>query len=205
MKRTQSINLERMRKRRISPYSFKPLALAVAAITLVACSSNTREAKIYKNVAHCVDDNPELEQECEVAYQQALAQSARSGPKYSREAICFEEFGPNNCVPYAAPNGQNWFMPAVAGFMLAQALDRRSYVSSPLYTSYSPFSPLYGRWSTVDGNSYGKQRYGSIRVGEDAFKPKPAVTRTISRGGFGSTVAAKSSWGGSSSRGGWGG
>jgi len=38
-------------------------------------------------------------------------------------------------------------------------------------------------------------------VSKKAFEPKPAVKRTISRGGFGSKVAAKSNWGKSS---GWG-
>ena len=203
MKRSKSINVGRMRKS-CKVFSLKPLTLAIAAATLVACD-NVRDAKIYKDAAHCTEENPALWEACDAAYQKALADASRSGPKYQRESLCESEFGRDNCVPYRTTDGQNWFMPAMAGFLLAKALDRNNYDSSPLYTSYSRYSPAYGQWTTVDGNLHGNRRYGSIRVGDSTFKSKPAVTKTISRGGFGSTVSAKSSWGGSSYRGGWGG
>lgn len=203
MKRTKSINLERMRK--VSKYSpVKPLTLAVAASTLVACGES-RDAKIYSDIDHCTRDNPSLTQECKAAYQEALAKSSKSGPKYTSQSSCVAEFGENNCTVYHASNGNNWFMPAMAGFMFSQVVGRNHYNSAPLYTSYSRRSPVYDRWSTVDGELYGKRQYGKVRVGNDVFKSKPAVVRTVSRGGFGSTVSAKSSWGGSSSKSGWGG
>jgi uncharacterized protein YgiB involved in biofilm formation len=203
MKRSHSINVERMRKTR-KRFSVKPLTLAIAAATLVACD-NVREAKIYRDTEHCIDENPDLTEACEAAYQKAKAEASRSGPKYRSESICESEFGRDNCIPYRSADGHNWFMPAMAGFLLAKVLDRNRYEASPLFTSYSRYSAGYGQWSTVDGSRYGQRRYGSIKVPGDTFKPKPAVTKTISRGGFGSTVSAKSSWGGSSYRGGWGG
>ena len=212
MKRTKSINLDRMRK---SAHlgRFKPIVYTVAAATLAACGNSSRDAQVYQDVAACVRDNPELGQQCEAAYQKALTDSYKSGPKYRNERECVEEFGSNNCVVYKAPSGQSWFMPAVAGYLFARALDRRNfYHSAPLYTSHSLYSPFYGRWTTVDGSLYGRRQYGRIKVNEKVFDSKPPVTRTISRGGFGSTVAAKAKWGGSSSRshggsfrGGWGG
>jgi uncharacterized protein YgiB involved in biofilm formation len=192
-----------MRKSR-KPFSIKPLTLAIAAATLVSCDS-PRDAKIYRDAEHCLQENPNLQDECQAAYQKAKAEASRSGPKYQSESSCESEFGRDNCIPYRSPDGHNWFMPAVAGFLLAKALDRNNYVSSPLFTSFSRYSSGYGQWTTVDGNRYGQRRYGSIKVSGDTFKPKPAVTKTISRGGFGSTVSAKSSWGGSTFRGGWGG
>lgn len=205
MKRSKTINLERMRKLSKGP-ALKPLAVAIATATLVACSSQ-RDAMAYKDVEQCIRDNPSLESQCRAAYQEALGKSAKSGPKYRTQSDCESEFGGNNCVPYDGSNGQHWFMPMMAGFMLSRMLDRNGYYSAPLYTSYSRYSPAYNRWTTVDGELFGSRRYGSMRVDGDAFKSKPAVTRTISRGGFGSTVVAKSSWGGRSSsfRGGWGG
>jgi uncharacterized protein YgiB involved in biofilm formation len=203
MKRSQSINVDRMRKFR-KRFSVKPLTLAIAATTLVACDS-VRDAKIYRDAAHCIEENPDLSEKCEAAYQKAKAEASRSSPKYRTESICESEFGLDNCIPYRSSDGHNWFMPAVAGFLLAKALDRNDYESSPLFTSYSRYSSGYGQWTTIDGSRYGQRRYGSIKVAGDTFKPKPAVTNTISRGGFGSTVSAKSSWGGSSFRGGWGG
>ncbi len=200
MKRSKSINIARMRK------TASPIAVSVAATTLVACGSSKEEAEVFAGVEQCINANPDMVSECQAAYEKALAKSAESGPKYRSMYDCSAEFGNSNCVPYSH-NGNNWFMPAMAGFMFAQALDnnRHYYRSSPVYTSYSSHSPYYGRWTTVDGNYYGRARYGKVKVSKDAFKPAPKVTRTISRGGFGSKVSAKSSWGGSSSRGGWGG
>jgi uncharacterized protein YgiB involved in biofilm formation len=185
-------------------FSVKPLTMAIATATLVACD-NPREAKVYRDAGHCIAENPNLSEACEAAYQKAKAEASRSGPKFQTETICEAEFGDGNCIPYRSTGGQNWFMPAVAGFLLAKALGRNDYESSPLFTSYSRYSPNYGQWTTVDGSQYGNRRYGSLKVPADTFKPKPTVTKTISRGGFGSTVSAKSSWGGSSYRGGWGG
>ncbi len=225
MKRTRSINLERMRKlddnsHYLKPFQskLKPLAVSIAAAVLVACSDGGEEAVVYSDIADCISKNPDQTDICESAYNDAVAVAQESGPKYSTIESCTYDFGDRNCVPYQASSGQSWFIPAVAGFMLAGVIDdvgdafeRRRYRSAPLYTSYSRYSPFYGQWSSVDGYTYGTSRYGKIKVADNAFKPKPKITRTISRGGFGSTVAAKSSFGGSSkggwgsSKGGWGG
>jgi len=208
-KRSRHINLRHMRKSGRN-FHLKPLAAALSAVTLLGCGSS-HEAMVYRDVSDCIQDNPHLEEQCEKAYQRAQAESLNSGPKYASERDCNFDFGRDNCVAHTGPQGQNWFIPAMAGFMFARLLDDGYYRNgfgygySPLYTSYSRYSPHYGKWSTVDGKLYGSRRYGSIKVSGDAFKPKPKVVRTMSRGGFGSKVAAKSSWGGSSSRSGWGG
>jgi uncharacterized protein YgiB involved in biofilm formation len=51
----------------------------------------------------------------------------------------------------------------------------------------------------------GDIRKRNYRVNKDVYKPKPTVNRTMKRGGFGSSVRAKSSWGSSGRKGGWGG
>nr|WP_300308168.1 DUF1190 domain-containing protein [Halomonas sp.] len=205
MKRTASINLARMRKAPVPKRLAMAVAMATAAIATAGCSNNEREAKVYLNAEDCTQVNPGMEAECKAAYQSALQEAASSGPKYDQRIDCESDFGPNQCVAYQ-PEGatHSWFMPAMAGFLLAKALDRNRYQSTALYTSGYYGSPIYGKWSTVDGYSF--RRGGrTFTVDDSAFKPKPAVTRTISRGGFGSKVSAKSSFGGSRSRSGWGG
>lgn len=212
MKRTKTINLHSMRKGRRT-WPAKPLAVAVAAAVMVGCSSD-REAQIYRDVAQCIAETG-LEGACQSAHDYALASSHRSGPKYGSLGDCAYDFGRDNCVPYS-DGVNNWFMPAMAGFMLARGFDDDEYEldidihTAPLYSSSRRSSSMYGKWSTVDGNLLGKKRYGKVTTSSDAFKPKPSVTRTMSRGGFGSTVAAKSNWGGKasgskSSSKGWGG
>ena len=203
MKRSRSINLARMRK---SPIDVaKPLSVAVAAATLASCGGSTQRSEVYMDADHCKQDNPGLEQQCEAAYLEALEVAADSGPKYGSEYQCEKDFGNHNCHSYTS-GSNNWFVPLMAGYMFAKVTDGMNYYrGAPLYTSYSPYSPYYNRWSTVDGWDYGYRRYGEIRTSKKAFDPKPKVTKTMSRGGFGSKVAAKSSWGGSKSSGGWGG
>jgi uncharacterized protein YgiB involved in biofilm formation len=207
MKRTKNINLARMKKnsRRCL---IGTISVAVVGLTFSGCS-DTREADIFKDKAECINQNPSYAADCEAAYQQALATATETAPKYESLEECQAEFGPKVCTNYQSSSGNSWFMPAMAGFMFARVMDSgRRYNYQPVFTSNRGSSPFYGSWLTSDGYSYGSTHSRRVTVDDKAFQPKPAVTRTISRGGFGSTVAAKSSWSSSSrsgSRGGWGG
>jgi uncharacterized protein YgiB involved in biofilm formation len=204
MKRTKSINLDRMRKAPVK-FKLKPIVLSIAAFSLVGCS-DSRKANIYSSIAHCKNENPSLGNVCESAYARALEKAAKTSPKYKSKWDCSKDFGNRGCTLYTSPQGKKLYMPEMAAFALAKdwRADEEEHESEPLYTSYNHSSGYYGSWTTGDGYSY-KKRYGTTTVRGDTFKPKPTVTKTMSRGGFGSTVAAKSSWGGSSYRGGWGG
>lgn len=200
-KRTQHINLNAMRK----AFAAKPLALGIASIFLTACGGNRDQAAIYNNVDDCIQDNPEQSQACQAAYREALTEAERTGPKYANQRLCEDEFGRNQC--YQAQTGSgSFFMPLMAGFMLGNMMSSGRYYSQPMYTSYSPYSPLRYRWMTADGYDYGDMRRKYVRTRSDTFKPKPTVNRTLKRGGFGSSVRAKSTWGSSkSTRSSWGG
>lgn len=198
-KRSTTINLARMRK----GFSPKPLALGVASVFLAACSDNKEEALVYNNPQDCVKDNPEFSEQCETAYKEALAEAQRTGPKYRSQNDCEYEFGNNQCRVVESNSG-SFFMPFMAGYMLSDLLSPRGYRYQPLFTSYSRHSPYRYQWMGSDGYRYGDVSRKKMRVSRDAFKPKPTVSRTISRGGFGSSVRAKSSWGGSR-KSGWGG
>lgn len=199
-KRSAHINLNRMRKH----FSPKPLAIGVASVFLAACSSDRQDAVVYNNADDCAQDNPEQRQACETAYQQALAEAERTGPKYSTQSDCESEFGSNQCR-YVNNSSGSFFMPFMAGYMVSNLLSPNRYMYQPLFSSYSPYSPYRYRWMTADGLDYGDIRKRKYRVRPDAFKAKPSATRTIKRGGFGSSVRAKSSWGSKSGKSGWGG
>jgi uncharacterized protein YgiB involved in biofilm formation len=205
MKRTQSINLNVMRK---APklFTFKPLAFAITAGTLAGCSDDSQESQVFRTIDDCVRGNPGQEEQCELAYKDAVNEAIRTGPKYSNMNACLEDFGLDNCTSYTDNNNQSFFMPFMAGYMISSLFDdNRRYRSAPLYTSYSRFSPAYGKWTSTDGRLFGSANSSKVRINSDAFKPKPAVKRTMKRGGFGSTIAAKSKFGGKSSRSSWGG
>lgn len=198
-KRSQSINVTSMRK----GFSVKPLALGITAIFLSACGDK-QEATVFTNVDDCTDANPEFAEKCQTAYEDALKEAERTGPKYNSERDCESEFGNNQCRVVQRESG-SFFMPFMAGYMLSNLMSPRGYYSQPMFTSTSRYSPYRNRWIGADGYDFGDQRRRSMRVSEKALKPKPTVTKTMSRGGFGSSVRAKSSWGSSSKKGGWGG
>lgn len=200
-KRTKQINLRQMRK----AFALKPLAVGVAGVFATACADNRQDARIYTSLDECSRDFPDAIERCEAAYENAVQEAARTSPRFGSEYDCEYEFGPNQCR-YVETNNGSFFMPFMAGFMVSQLLSPSRYYSQPLYTSYSPYSSFRSRWVTADGYVFdGDIRKRKYRVRPDVFKPKPTVTRTMSRGGFGSSVRAKSSWGSSSRSGGWGG
>ncbi|MDT8405959.1 MAG: DUF1190 domain-containing protein [Methylococcales bacterium] len=202
MKRTQSINLARMRKPGTT-FLLKPLALAVLSATLSGCG-DSQEAKIYNSLEDCRRELPDAPEQCEKAYQDALVKARETAPKFNSRNACEAEFGLGMCDTYRNSSGGNWFMPAMAGFMLGRALDNSGsnyYRNQPVFTSRARRSPVYDKWVTADGRRYGDTSRRRVLTGNKTFKPKPKVTTTRSRGGFGSSSVAKSSWGRSS----WGG
>lgn len=199
-KRSKSINLRRMRKH----FAIKPLALGITSVFLAACTDNRQDASIYQSVDECIDDHPEAAEQCRTAYEQALVEAGRTGPKYNSRYDCESEFGSNQCAELNT-GSSSVFMPFMAGYMVSNLLSPNRYYYQPMFTSHSRYSPLRGRWMTADGYDFGDMRHRHIKVGQNAYKPKPAVSRTIKRGGFGSSVRAKSSWGSSSRTSSWGG
>lgn len=201
MKRTKHINLNSMRK----GFNVKPLALGVASVILSGCGGEKEDATIYTSLEDCKQDFPDAVERCEAAYQTAVDEAMRTSPRFSSEYDCEYEFGPNQCQYVNNSNG-SFFMPFMAGYMVSSLLSPSRYYSQPLYTSYSYNSPFRSRWITADGYVFdGDIRKRNYRVNKSVYKPKPTVNRTMKRGGFGSSVRAKSSWGSSSRKGGWGG
>ena len=199
MKRTASINLSHMRK----GFSIKPISVAVTSVFLTACGEPAKQSTVYTSEQDCIDQNPNQIAECQTAYQHALTEAEKTAPKYQSRNDCEYEFGANQCTQSYQSGGGSFFMPFMAGYMISNLLSPRPHYSQPLFTSYSPYSNNRYQWMGADGYRYGDIRSRNIRTNNNSFKPKPVVNKTISRGGFGSSVRAKSAWGSSSK--GWGG
>ncbi len=204
MKRTKHINLEMMRKDPEKRFLQRHLALGMAVATLAGCS-NQEEVSIVNSVAECAANTELNIGECEAAYQKALDEAERTGPKYNSNAQCETEFGPGQCTQ---SRSGGIFMPMMTGFMVGQMLSGnnryRGSSFNPVYRYNRPNSSLHNRIMTADGTVIGTSGQRSYRVDKSTMKAKPTATRTISRGGFGSVASAKSNWGGGRSSS-WGG
>lgn len=208
MKRTNFIDLSAMRKLKPA-FLLKPLAIGVSAAILSACGNNKQEVVFVKDVDDCAANTELNTFQCEAAYQQALEEAKKTGPKYQSLASCESEFGPQQCV---RSESGSFFMPFMAGFIVNQMLfnrDRGYYGGyyNPVYRYNRPYSKYHDSLMLADGTNIGKYGKKKFKVDKSATKPKPKVARTVSRGGFGSVASAKSNWGGgkSSSSKGWGG
>ncbi|MDA1380130.1 DUF1190 domain-containing protein [Plesiomonas shigelloides subsp. oncorhynchi] len=156
MKRSQNILREKLRKT-WRPFKLAPLTVAVSSMVLAGCGDEAQpqvSAEVFKNLSECINQNPTLAAECQTAYQNALAEAAKTAPRYNSESDCVAEFGAGQCVQ--SP-GTGWFMPMMAGYMFGKLMNsgRPSYSNVPVFIPKDQRNPNYGKWTTSTGYSYG--------------------------------------------------
>ncbi|EOL9070764.1 DUF1190 family protein [Cronobacter turicensis] len=215
MKRTKQINRAMFRKswnaRHLTPVAFA----VTAAFMLAGCEKNDETVQLYQNADDCSTANPGKSAECTTAYNNALKEAERTAPKYATREDCVAEFGEDQCKQVNNTNtsqatqqtGSMW-MPLMAGYMMGRLMGGggMGFAHQPLFSSRNPASPAYGKYTDASGRNYGAAQPGrTMNVPKTALAPKPATTSTITRGGFGDSVAKqatmqRSAAGSSSSR-----
>lgn len=189
--------------------------MGAAVAPLAGCGDDQNQVEfsedvtVYSSVEDCVAKGVFTEQFCRENYEKAKALNDKVAPHFSAQQSCEQQFGPGACQYRQSDSGSFW-MPAIAGFMLGQALSNRrsEIIYQPVYRDYNA---SYGGSSSSGGWSGGYRTYnsrdairpsanGSARFNTDllrdaaiAQKPAYARTQTISRGGFGSRAASSSS------------
>ena len=180
MKRTKNINHSSFRKS-WSARHLTPVALAVTAVVMLAgCEKSDETVSLYQNADDCSAANPGKAAECTTAYTNAVKEAERTAPKYATREDCVAEFGEGQCQQTPAQAG----VAPMGGGMAQQ---------QPLFSSKNPASPAYGQYTDASGKSYGAAQPGrTMNVPKTAMAPKPATTTTVTRGGFGESVAKQS-------------
>ncbi|OCA54678.1 DUF1190 family protein [Photorhabdus namnaonensis] len=215
IKRTKDINHDTFRKAWRN-YRLAPVAMAVSAVFMLsACEKSDETVSLYMNADECSQANPSQSGQCTTAYNNALKEAEKTAPKYATKEDCIAEFGEAQCTqspaqagPGAtasstAANGEaqaqqqqsgSFWMPLMAGYMMGRLMGGGSAPSQPLFSSKSATSPANGQFVDASGKSYGPATAGgrSMTVPKTAMAPKPATTTTITRGGFGDSVAKQS-------------
>ncbi|WP_411755416.1 DUF1190 family protein [Serratia sp. (in: enterobacteria)] len=203
MKRTKNINKDTFRKSWRS-YRVAPVALAISAVFMLAgCEQADETVSLYKNADDCSTSNPSMSEQCTTAYNNALKEAEKTAPKYATREDCVAEFGEAQCTQAPAQAGMaaesqssgSMWMPLMAGYMMGRMMGGGGYAQQPLFTSKNAASPANGKFVDASGKSYGPASAGgrSMTVPKTAMAPKPAVTNTVTRGGFGESVAKQTS------------
>lgn len=205
MKRTKQINHSSFRKSWNARH-LTPVAIAITAVFMLSgCEQSDETVSMYQNADDCSVAHPGKSAECTTAYNNALKEAERTAPKYDSREACIAEFGEGQCQQAPAQaslggsgeaqaQGQSsgsFWMPLMAGYMMGRMMSGGA--SQPLFSSKNPASPAYGKYADASGKSYGAATPGrTMTVPKTAMAPKPATTSTVTRGGFGDSVAKQS-------------
>ncbi|WLS79550.1 DUF1190 family protein [Erwinia pyri] len=205
MKRTKQINHASFRKS-WSARHLTPVALAVTAVIMLAgCEQSDETVTMYQNADDCSSANPGKSEQCTTAFNNAKKEAEKTAPKYATREDCVAEFGEGQCQQAPAQAGVgttnaesqqsgSFWMPLMAGYMMGRLMGGGMGAQQPLFTSRAPNSPANGKFVDATGKSFGAATPGrTMTVPKTALTPKPATTSTVTRGGFGESVAKQTS------------
>lgn len=193
MKRSSSVRLTLM-------------SAAVATGGLVACGdSDVVSPGNYTTLESCISAGNSTKA-CSAAQEQALTTHAASAPKFTTKEECLKGVDVTDCqeTKVRSPEGSltSMFVPAVAGFVLARALQQQR-PGGGYYTSYGG-GPFYGsrdypnQYRDSGNLSNSRASVPSVPGGTGTnvtvpSRPPNIGTTTVARSGFGSSASFGSS------------
>ncbi|WP_336814876.1 DUF1190 domain-containing protein [Bosea sp. MMO-172] len=195
------------------------IGLAAAGVLLVATvwsmtDDDPQENLVYDSLSDCRVAGQLSAQQCETAFSEASAARLKDAPKFQSQSACEAQYGANGCGS-ATIGGAQYFIPALAGFMLARGLSGGQAQAQPLMPPTTSACPpgstqpecqqARSSSSSSSGGSYGgsssRSRAYSTTTGSKVTAAFAGGARggsvstpgTSSRGGFGSTARSYSS------------
>ncbi len=196
------------------------IGLGAAGVLLVAIvwsmtSDSQEENLVYDSLSDCRAAGQLTAQQCETAFSEATAARLKDAPKFQSQTACETQYGANGCGS-ATIGGAQYFIPSLAGFMLARGLSGGGQAQAqplmPPTTSACPpgsTQPECQQARSSSGSSGGGGSYGSSSRSRAysttsggnvtaAFAGASrggsvSTTSVSSRGGFGSTARSFSS------------
>lgn len=162
--------------------------MTTVPLALVACDTEPT-GTVVQSVEQCASAGEMTAQQCEQAYQQALAGHAKAAPRFEDQAACNAEF--ETCTP-VEEQGRTMYMPPMSGFLIGYMLGNamggpRQYGAGPLYRNRS------GEFLNTQADRVARAP-GPV-TGRRGAVPAPTRAITVSRQGFGSSAAARSAFG----------
>lgn len=193
MKRTKKINHDSFRKYWRCCY-IAPVTLTVSAVfALAGCEKSDKNVSLYMNSSNdCTKASIFLNEQCATTHIHDSAQqkTVKTAPKYTSHADCVATLNEGQCtqvlaqagLPAESKNNGDMWMPLMAGYMMGRMMGGGGYAQQqPLFSSNATNSPVSGQFIDAGGKS--------MTIPKTTLAPKSETTRTITRGGFGETVA----------------
>ncbi|CAK4067364.1 DUF1190 domain-containing protein [Vibrio sp. 16] len=144
------------------------------------------EGAIYLDSNECKNNNLEQAEECELAYQEALAEAERTGPKYKTERECEYDFREDDCY-YSSRYFS--YIPRMGGYYYSTDLDdfdgyKKRYYSQPMYRYKKGYY-------SGSGQFFGSHRITPVTLASTSLKKGGGtIGSAMSRGGFGKAVSS---------------
>ncbi|HDM8222056.1 TPA: DUF1190 domain-containing protein [Vibrio campbellii] len=184
MKRSSNVKRSSMDKSfkvgRVIPF------VAFGGIFFLATHESKTEGYIYTDADECKSDIPEFSEQCEIAYQEAMARAEENAPRYNNEFECEDDFYEDDCY-YSSRHRS--YVPNFGGYFFSRAVSglsgyNKSYYSEPMYRYKS-------KYYNGAGQFYGSYRNQSTKVATSNLNKRGGGTigRAMSRGGFGKAVS----------------
>lgn len=194
-----------LRSRRVSWVSAGGM---VALVSMVGCDEKPPPAPpVFGSVEQCMlAGNPKAD--CDAAAAKVASDHLASAPRYTDPKSCEAMHGAGNCEPRRSSSGLgDVFMPAMAGFMLGQALSGGFGAPQPIYRDPRGYSYLPGQapWQAPpprqeNRGSGGSSGFGSVgggggggyarSSGQSSAPTAAAPAQTAQRGVLGGTGRA---------------
>jgi uncharacterized protein YgiB involved in biofilm formation len=191
-----------LRSRRVSWVSAGGL---VALVSMAGCDEKPPPAPpVFGSVEQCMlAGNPKAD--CDAAAEKVAADHLASAPRYTDPKSCEAMHGAGNCEPRRSSSGVgDVFLPAMAGFMLGQALSGGFGAPQPIYRDPRGYSYLPGQapWQAPsprpDNRSSGYSSGGAgggggsyaRSTGQSSAPTAAAPAQTAQRGVLGGTGRA---------------
>lgn len=204
-------------RKRSNSLKLSTMLAGAASLTLAGCDDPSPQASwdpnrgekveafSYKSLAECQVANEVSDEQCATSWAAAQKDDAEKAPRYDARATCEEAYGAGNCVP-RTENGQSFFGPMLAGFVIGRMLDGGGgyYRGTGMYRRDDrDGGGYYSTWGGRLGRDYGS---GKTVISKTSIDPPDVIrnappkvqTRTsvVSRGGFGGGRSYASSSGG---------
>ena len=160
--------------------------MGATALTLVACD-NSQEVGVFETLDQCIDQAGFTRDVCEANQKQARSEHVRVAPKYTSVSDCETDFGAEKCeaAPQRTTSGGSVFMPMMMGYMMGNMLGGSRVATQPLYRSRDD-----ARNFRTGDNQKVSGKTGVTKVSGQTARAPSTKTRTIRRGGFGSSARA---------------